>query len=220
MSGIAVAIGAAALIGGAYSANRSAAAARQGMDAQSAAAFAGIDEQRRQFDQIRALLEPYVQGGTRALNQQTDLLGINGADAQQRAIDALKSSPAFTEALKAGENSILSNASATGGLRGGNTAQALAQFSPRLLAETIDQRFAQLGGLVSVGQNAAAGVGNAGMSTGRGIADLLQQAGAAQAGGALAIGRAQAGYGSALFQGLGAFAGAYRPPPPADTGGF
>lgn len=216
MSWVAVGVGAATLVGGIYSSNQSARAGRNAANAQEAAALAGVDEQARQFDAIRALLEPYVQGGARAVHGQTDLLGINGNEAQQAAIDALKASPAFTEALKTGETSILSNASATGGLRGGNTQSALAQFSPRLLAATINDRMNQLGGLASLGQNAAAGVGNAGMSTGRSVADLLGQAGAAQAGGILAGGRANIGYGNALFQGIGAFGGLYgngtRPP--------
>jgi hypothetical protein len=58
---------------------------------------------------------------------------------------------------------------ATGGLRGGNVQAALGQFQPQLLAQLIDQQYSRLGGLTSIGQNAAAGVGNAGMSTGNSI---------------------------------------------------
>ena len=106
-----------------------------------------------------------------------------------------------------GNNAILANASATGGLRGGNTQAALAQFSPQLLSQLIQQQFGNLGGLTSVGQNAAAGVGNAGMQTGNSITNLLQQQGAAQAGAALAGGRASMGAWSGGMGALGTFAG-------------
>lgn len=142
-----------------------------------------------------------------ALQGQQDLLGLNGFGAQQTSIDALKNSPMFTSLLAQGENSILQNASATGGLRGGNTQSALAQFSPALLAQTINDQYSRLGGITALGQNSAVGVGNAGMQTGGSIAALLQQQGAAQAGGALGQGAAIAGFGNNLAGGLGMYAG-------------
>lgn len=145
-----------------------------------------------------------------ALQSQQDLIGLNGAGAQQSAIDQLKTSPAFTSLLAQGENSILQNASATGGLRGGNTQAALAQFSPALLAQTINDQYARLGGLTQLGQNSAAMTGSAGMAAGSGISALLQQQGAAQAGNALAQGQATAGMWNSLAGGVGTFAGLGR----------
>ncbi len=170
---------------------------------QAGAATAGIEEQRRQFDALQALLKPYTEAGTGALGQQQALLGLGGNQAQQQAITALQQSPQFTAMLQQGENAMLQNASATGGLRGGNTQAALAQFRPALLAQTIQDQYARLGGLTSIGQNAAAGVGNAGMSTGTNVANLLQQRGAAQAGGVLG----QNQFGNALTGSLGMIQG-------------
>jgi hypothetical protein len=113
----------------------------------------------------------------------------------------------FTSMLQQGENSILQNASATGGLRGGNTQAALAQFSPALLSQMINDQYSRLGGLTALGQNAAAGVGNAGMQTGSNISALLQQQGAAQAGNALGQGQAVAGIANGFASGAGAYAG-------------
>jgi len=193
-------------LGSAYLQNS---AAKDAAGAQGAAAQAGIAEQGRQFDAVRQLLAPYVGAGNMALGQQGALAGLGGAQQQQAAIDAIKSGPQFTSMLQQGENSILANASATGGLRGGNTQAALAQFSPQLLNQLIDQQYSRLGGLTSLGQNSAVMQGNAGMQTGNQISNLLQQQGAAQAGGALAGGRfgAQAingiaaGFGQRLAQG-------------------
>jgi hypothetical protein len=94
-----------------------------------------------------------------------------------------------------GENAILQNASATGGLRGGNIQGALAQFRPALLNQALEQQYSRLGGMTQLGQRSAAGVGAAGMETGTNISNLLGQQGAALAGGEL--GQAKA-YGQIL----------------------
>lgn len=214
MSWVAAAVVGGAVVGSVVSGNAQKSAAAKAAGAQTQASEAGIAEQQRQFDEVRKLLSPYVSAGEGALGAQQALIGLNGADAQRQAIAGIQGSPQFTALKKAGEESILANASATGGLRGGNVQGALAQFSPNLLAQLIEQQYGRLGGLTSVGQNAAAGVGNAGMQTGQGISQLLQQQGAAQAGNALAAGRANAQIGSTignsvgLFAGMGGFSGA------------
>lgn len=181
------------LLGGMLQSDAQASAASDAAAAQTEAARLGIEEQRRQFDALQKLLAPYSQTGEKSLAAQGNLIGLGGADAQSQAIQALQQSPEYQALSQAGQEAILQNASATGGLRGGNTQAALAQFQPQLLAQLINNQYGRLGGLTSIGQNAAAGVGNAGMSTGRGISDLMQTQGAAQAGAALAEGKAQAG---------------------------
>lgn len=204
---VAAIVGAAAVAGGIYSSSQQAGAAEDAANAQTASAASGIAEQHRQFDAVQKLLMPYANAGAGALTGQQDLIGLNGNGAQQTAIDALKNGPQFQSMLAAGNNNILQNASATGGLRGGNTQAAIAQFSPQLLNQIIDQQYTRLGGLTTLGQNSAAGVGNAGMATGNSVTNLLQQQGAAQAGNALAQGRAQAGVANSITSGIGAYAG-------------
>lgn len=155
-------------------------------------------------------MQPFVLSGTGALSSYGNLLGTNGNGAQQNAINGIMGMPAYTSALQQGENSILSNAAATGGLRGGNTQAALSEFAPQLLTQLISQQLAGLGNLSSLGQNAAAGVGNAGMSSANSISQLLQQQGAANAGGQLANGNAvRTSFGDGLSV-LGAFTGAKK----------
>lgn len=200
---------------GLISANKAAKAqkntANQAAQAQTESSQAAIDEQKRQFDAIQELMKPYVNAGTGALAGQQDLLGLNGAAKQQAAIDSINNSQAMQTYMQQGENAILQNASATGGLRGGNTQSALSQFRPQLLNQLINQQYQNLGGLTSIGQNAAAGVGNAGMQSANNIGNLLQQSGAAQAGNALAQGQATAnqwaGIGNLVGQLGGAFIG-------------
>lgn len=206
-----LAIGGAGIATGIYSANKSSSAANNAAQLQSQSDQAGIAEQQRQFDALQKLLSPFVTAGTGALGAQQDLLGTNGASAQQSAIAGIQGSPQYQALSQSGQNAILANASATGGLRGGNVQAALGQFQPQLLAQLIDQQYGRLGGLTSLGQNAAAGVGNAGMQTGNSIAQLLGQQGSALAGGALAGGRADAlgasGISNGLLSGLGIYKG-------------
>lgn len=188
-----VAVAGATVVGGVMASGASSRAASRASDAQTQSAAMQIEESRRQFDAIQELLRPYTQAGAGALTAQQNLLGLNGADEQQKAIGAIAGGPQMAALLQQGENAILQNASATGGLRGGNTQAALAQFRPQLLNQLIQQQYSNLGGITSIGQNAAAGVGNAGQNSSNQIIGALGQQGAAQAGAALAQGQAQAG---------------------------
>jgi len=122
-----------------------------------------------------------------APTQMTD-----GAARQAAAIAELENSPIFQSLVRQGEDAMLQNASATGGLRGGNIQGALAQYRPQMLNQQILQRFNQLGGLSALGQNAAAGVGNSISNTASNIGTAYGNIGAAQAGQALASGQATA----------------------------
>jgi len=84
---------------------------------------------------------------------------------------------------------MLQQASATGGLRGGNVQGALAQFRPNILNQFLTQQYERLGGLARVGQTSAAGVGAAGMETAQNIGTNLQNVGAQRAGASLAQGQ-------------------------------
>lgn len=249
---VSAAIGAVTTLGGAA---LQSSAAKRGGRAQTRAADASIAEQRRQFDAVRALLNPYVQAGSPALQGLMGIAGIgegmpdwNGylqanpdvaqefsriqgegrfstpqefaewhynnfgknegrtvpvGQGQDAAFRAIEQSPGFQALARQGEEAILQNASATGGLRGGNTQGALARFRPALLDQFIERQFGRLGNIASIGQNAAAGVGNAGMTTGANIGNTLMAQGQAQAG---AIGAQGQIWGSALGQlgGMGA----------------
>ena len=200
-------IGSAVIAGGATVAASSSAskASKRASQAQERSNAQAISEQQRQFNETRALLQPYVDAGSPALREQMNILGLFGTDAQRASITAQEQSPFFQSLTARGEDALLQNASATGGLRGGNAQAALSQFRPELLNRFITQQYDRLGGLVGIGQNAAAGVGNLGQATANNIGNLLQASGAAQAGGILGQGQAQ----QSLFQGLGQIAGSF-----------
>jgi hypothetical protein len=192
-----VAVAGSALVSGYMgreAAKDAAAAGEAAAGVQAAAADRGVEEVRRQFDAIQELMKPYVDAGGKGLADMMDLIGLNGPDAQKTAYAGVEGSPEFAELTRQGEEAILANASATGGLRGGNTQGALGQFRPALLSQLINERFSKLGGITQRGQAAAAGQAAAGQATGQQVSDLYQQQGAAIAGGLLAGGNAQAQY--------------------------
>ena len=179
------------VLGGITGASQSAKAAEQAGQTQAAASQAGIDEQRRQFDSLVQLMSPYVQAGTGAMQQQQALIGLQGPEAQQQAISGFEQSPLFQSMQQQGENAILQNASATGGLRGGNVQAALGQFRPQLLNQLIEQQYGRLGGLAAMGQASAAGQAGAGMQSAGNVGNLLANQAQATAGGQIARGGMQ-----------------------------
>lgn len=192
-------------------------AAESASAAQVGSAQAGIEEQRRQFDALQAILKPYVdvglpamagyraygEAGPKAFEQQQALAGVLGPERQAAAIAEIEQGGGFQARVKAGEEALLQRASATGGLRGGNIQAALAQFRPQMLEQEIERQYGRLGGfsdigretqanLLKIGQASAAGVGAQGIQTGTNIANLLGQQGAATARGEIAQAKAYA----------------------------
>lgn len=209
MSAIAaIAIGTVAV--GGFSAYTQAQAAKKAANTQAGVAREGMAAQERQLEEVNALmkpyvdagygaltgLEPYAAAGAPALQRQQALAGTLGAQAQQDAIELINSSPIFRAQITEGENALLQNASATGGLRGGNVQAALARFRPAMLNAEIERQYGRLGGLTQLGaqtelnvaqlgQAGAAKQAAAGLQTAANIGNLGGQMGAAQAGGIL-----------------------------------
>jgi len=190
-------------------------AAGEAAEIQSGAAQAGIEEQRRQFDALQAILKPYVEvgapamarfqaygeAGPKAFEQQQAIAGILGPERQAAAIAEIEQGGGFQARVRSGEEALLQRASATGGLRGGNIQAALAQFRPQMLEQEIERQYGRLGGfsdigreteanLLKIGQASAAGVGAQGITTGTNVSNLLAQQGAARAGGEIGQARA------------------------------
>ena len=220
------------VFGGITGAKQAGKAAEAAGQTQSAAAQAGIEEQRRQFDKFVELMSPYVTAGTGALKrlapfeeagarsfeEQQALLGLRGPEEERAAIERLTGGETFKSLAQQGEEALLQRASATGGLRGGNIQAALAQFRPQMLEQEIQRQYGRLGGfsdigreteanLLKIGQASAAGVGAQGITTGTNISNLLAQQGAAQAGAEIAQGRAYGAIPAAISGGLGLFSG-------------
>lgn len=207
MSFVGDAIG--SVVGGITGAKQAGEAAEQAGQLQYQASMAGVEEQRRQFDKIVELMSPFVQAGTgavgrlspyeqagagqlgnlgqiagagmTALQQQQALTGALGPEAQRQAIAMIEQSPQMQAMIQQGENALLQQASATGGLRGGNIQAALAQFRPQILSGLIEQQYGRLGGLTDLGAQAAQNLVSGGQTATQNIAQLGQAAAARQA---------------------------------------
>ena len=175
------------------------------------AAEAGAAEQRLAREEMRRLLEPYVAAGTPALQSMMGAVGLRGPEEQAAYVAQQEQSPIFQALARQGEEAMLQQASATGGLRGGNIQGALAQFRPSLLNQFLNQQYERLGGLTQLGQQSAAGVGASGLTSATNIAELLGQGGAARAGATL--GSAQAfGQGLSDIATIGGMTFGRKPP--------
>lgn len=215
-----MAIGAAiaGVAGGVLSSRSQSKRSDRAAQSQGEASDKSVKEQRRQFNAMKEILSPYVDAGSpalqlmagyadmgpQALSQQRALAGVDGYGAQQEAISSIEQSPLYQSQVRQGEEAILQNASATGGLRGGNTQAALAQFRPQMLNQAIESQYAKLGGLTNlgaqsaqnlagIGQASAAGQGAAGMGMANSIGAQYGAAGTAQAQNFLSQGKIQAG---------------------------
>lgn len=164
-------------------------AAKKAGEAQQYATEQGMDEQRRQFDIMQQLMNPYVQAGQQGLSGQQDLLGLNGFGKQQGAITNIENSPFFKSQYQQAENALLQNAAATGGLRGGNFQEALADNRSNMLFNNVNQQLQNLSTVAGNGQSAAAGLGGNAMTFGNNMAQGYQDIGQAQAGYQLAKGQ-------------------------------
>ena len=157
-----------------------------------------IAETRRQFGEVQKVLSPFINAGNEALGPlkqyqntglqalagQKNLIGLNGQSAQQQAIQGLENSPEMAAYIQQGETAMLQNAAATGGLRGGNTQAAMAQFRPSLLNSMISQQYDRLGGLTALGNNTSSMIYQTGQNAAAGQASASMQA-AGQVGSAL-----------------------------------
>lgn len=204
------AIGAGASI---YGANKAA-------DAQTKAAMAGINAQNAMFHSMRNDLSPYMRAGEDALTNLQGRLPFLTSPIAPLDQEGLERTPGYQftrdQGLRATQNAL----TATGLGRSGAAVKGASRFAAGLADQTYmnqanyttnlelanrQNAYNRLMELVTRGQNAAAGVGSAGVATGQGISNNLIGAGNAQAGaymaGANAIGNAGnqiSGY--AMFQ--------------------
>lgn len=150
------------VIGGIFGGGAQKKASQKAMQAQTDALNRATDIGNQQFQQTRADYMPYTQAGTAAIGQYGNLIGANGADAQGLAVQGLKADPFFQQNLTDATTGLLQSASATGGVRGGNTAGAIGQLSPALLQGYYQNALSGYGNLAQLGLGATGSVASFG----------------------------------------------------------
>lgn len=160
-----------------------------------------IGETQRQFDVIRADYAPYRTAGLGGLTGLADLVGVNGSEAQRAGLVNIESSPALAAVIRQGEDAVLQNASATGGLRGGNIQRSLADFRADAFVDQLNQQIARLAGLAGIGQGSTNAVSQFGAQKAATVADLLNLQGQTKKQGILTRG----GINASLWNNAGSF---------------
>lgn len=136
----------------------------------------------RGADVAGAELQPFAAGGGAAFDLQAAQSGALGPEAQRRAFAEFTESPGQEFLRQRGEQALLRNAAAIGGLGGGNVREELLRRGVGFAAQDFGDQFNRLGGLSNIGLTAA---------TGR--AGIAERAGGAGAGAILGTGRDIAG---------------------------
>jgi len=190
------------VIGGILGGNAKKKASQKAMQAQVDAQNRGIDLQQKQYETTRNDYMPYTLAGTKAIGGYGDLLGTNGTDAQATAVQGLEDSPFFQQNLVDANENLLQTASATGGVRGGNTAGAVGQLSPMLLQKYYDMALSGYGNLAQLGLGATGSVASAGAANANAQTVLNGNIGDAQAGNFITRG----GINAANWANIGKFA--------------
>jgi len=153
--------------------------------AQAKAAKEAARLQQQQFEQTQAQLAPYRKAGKQALKQQQALLGLLGPEAQAQAYQAYTESPGQAFLRQRGEQALLRNAAATGGLGGGNVLSALQQQGIGFAQQDLQNQLARLTSLSEAGRGAAVNTGQFGAQSAANVGNLLGQQAEAQASGIL-----------------------------------
>ena len=167
------------------------ASAKEGREAQAEASRLAIEEQRRQFDLTQEGLAPFREAGLGALTQQQALLGLSGANEQQAAFNAFKDSPGQQFLRDRAQKNLLRNASALGGLGGGNVRSALVEQGIGFAQQDFQNQFSRLGQIAGQGQAATTNIGQFGAQASGNISNLFGQQGAAAQQASLQAGQAR-----------------------------
>ncbi|MGL4754819.1 MAG: hypothetical protein ACRCXB_20810 [Aeromonadaceae bacterium] len=163
--------------------------ANQAADAQTNAANQSAAISKEQFEAIQKNLAPFLQFGT---NQLQGLQGVMQPLNRQEELATYYSSPEFALQSRQARGQQLAASEATGGLGSTSTGNALASIAPTLGMSYLGQREAQQADLFNrlmagagMGLNAASMQGTAGQNYVSQASNAFNQAGAAQAGGAM-----------------------------------
>lgn len=147
--------------------------------AQGAAQAQQLEQQVQ--DQAKTYLAPYNTAGQTSLTQQQNLLGLNGQDAANAAMQTYQQSPGYQFTLQQGLRAVDAGAAASGLLRSGAALKAEQTFGQGLANQDFQQYYNNLMGISTLGENAGVSATNAMANVANNAANLAQGAGNTQA---------------------------------------
>lgn len=214
---VAAAVGIGTAVAGVAGSAMSSSAANSAANTQANAANNASQLQWQQFQQMQQNLQPYMQLGNSSIpGLQSQLGKLGGMNFSFNPTEQqLEQTPGYQFTLQQGLKNT-NNALAAKGLNlSGAQAKGIANYTTGLADQTYQQQYQnalqnfqtnygvqsdqynRLSGLVGLGQNAAAGVGNAGLQTANTAGNFLTQGANAQAAGTI-------GSANAINSGIGA----------------
>lgn len=186
---VAVAIGAAAVVG----AGATVIAGNKASKAQVTSTNAAISAEQKQSDQTRADYAPWREAGGLALGGLTRAYGLTGTSTNPGAVGTEQgqpdtgayggffTSPGYQFRLSEGLKAIDRGAAARGALTGGATIKAEQRYGEGLAASEYDAYTSRLAQLAGLGQSATAGTAAAGSTAAGNISTALINSGNARA---------------------------------------
>ena len=199
------------LVDDAFGEGAAADAARKAGKIQNNAAIRAEEGINRRFDESQETLRPAIEAGNQARDQQSDLLGLNGSNAQAQAVKSISESPAQQFLRKRAQKNLLQNAAAIGGVGGGDVRSALVEQGAGFALQDTENQFSRLNQLSAPGTQTAVQSGQLGANAATSAGNAIIQGGQAQASGVLGAGQARANATNQFLQlgalGVGAFTG-------------
>lgn len=186
--------------------------ARDAGDAQAEAANNALKLKWKMFKIARRDLMPYARTGKGALSSLSGLYGLGGTGKFNKAMDRFYKSPDYRVALREGIKGIDSSAAARGGLLSGANMKAITNYSSDLASQKFGNYMDRLYQMAGLGENAAAGQGNAAMSAGNSMGQSYLDIGEAQASGIMGAGNAMAGGLSNFGNNIGQIVSSFQQP--------
>lgn len=182
---------------GLLGASMSAKAAKKAAAIQAASAAEATAESRRQYDQSRADMLPWLETGQRSL-----------ADLERELGSEFKESEGYKFAVREGEKGVLSNLSALGMTNSGAALKRLTEFREGLASQDYDTWYNRKAGLAGAGQTQSSSLAHLGQTFANQNAQNQNFLGAAKASGY--VGAANA-WNSGMEQVAGALGAMRRP---------
>lgn len=141
---------AAPLVGGAISGYGSS----QGNKEAAKYAAQAADNAKANLATTTGYYKPYMDSGTAANTQMTNLQGLNGADAQTAAAGQFKTDPGWAASSKYAQQQLLAKQNASGQGMGANTMAALNDLNTKNMGDAYDKYYNRLSGLQQAGLGA------------------------------------------------------------------
>jgi hypothetical protein len=143
-------------------------------------------------DKAQSYLSPYLQGGGQANALLASYLGVNGPEAQTKAMADFQNDPGYQAQFNAGVGALDRSATARGGLYSGAAMKGLQDYGQQFARTAFNDRINQLSGFSGQGLQAAGGAAQLAGNTGNTLGNLSFGLGQQQASNSINKGNALA----------------------------